>query len=122
MSGEWWSAPGCLGVRYEDLVADPAAELGRLAGALGLAGRGAGVAEAVAANSLSRSRATVTNQHYWQGRPGLWKLLLPAAEARRIAAAHAETFRSLGYPCDPDDSLDPDAADAHWMALRAGPR
>lgn len=122
VSREWWSAPGCLRVRYEDLVREPAAELGRAAIALGLDGRGSGLAGAVAANTLAVARASAPNQHFWQGRPGLWKLLLPAAEARRIAAAHAGSFATLGYADDPDDALDPAAADANWLAIRKAPR
>jgi len=58
-----------------------------------------------------------TNNHFWQGRPGLWRHLLPAAEARAIAAAHADIFTALGFDCDPDPALDALAADRNWVRL-----
>ena len=77
------------------------------------------IAGAIAANSLEKLRATSHNQHFWQGRPGLWKALLPAKEARRIARAHPTVFQGGGYECDPDESLDHCRADANWLPAQA---
>jgi hypothetical protein len=109
---DWWGQPGVVGVRYEDLVADTEGELQRLAAALGPVRCGS-IPEAVEACSMVRMRQRSINSHFWQGRPGLWRHLLPAAEAREIAAA----LPDLGYPIDPDPALDALAADRNWVRL-----
>jgi hypothetical protein len=119
ISRQWWSKPEACAVRYEDLVADPVAGLSFLIGRLG-AEPAVRPEEAVAANSLTRLRALHADNpnHFWQGRPGLWRRLLTAEVARRIAAAQPEPFEEFGYPCDPDESLTPARAHDHWQALR----
>jgi hypothetical protein len=109
---DWWAQPGVVGVRYEDLVADTEAELRRMEDALGPVRCGSR-AEAVAACAMGKLRQRSTNSHFWQGRPGLWRHLLPPAEADEIAAA----LPDLGYPMDPDPALDPLTADRHWVRL-----
>jgi hypothetical protein len=113
---EWWRAPDVCRVRYEDLVADPVGELDRLIRDLGrpslrptdeVAGR------ATVAELRARCQA---DHHCWQGRPGLWRLLLTTDVARTIARAHPGAF-AFGYACDPDESLTPAHADAHWVHL-----
>ena len=63
--------------------------------------------------AIGRLRRAATNNHFWQGRPGLWRHLLPAAEANEIAAALA----NLGYAIDPDSHLDALTADRNWVGL-----
>jgi Sulfotransferase domain len=109
---DWWGRPGVVGVRYEDLVADTEGELRRLAEALGPIRCGS-LAEAIEACSLGKLRERSTNSHFWQGRPGFWRHLLPAAEAGEIAAA----LPDLGYPIDADPTLDALAADRNWVRL-----
>ncbi len=117
VSHEWRQAIGCHCIRYEDLVRDPAAELRRLGEVLGRPAAPETIARAIAANSLENLRATSQNQHFWNGQPGLWKALIPAAEARRIARAHSTVFEGGGYQCDPDENLDHGRADANWFQL-----
>jgi hypothetical protein len=109
---DWWGQPGVIGVRYEDLVADTEGELRRLESALGPVRCGS-ITEAVEACSMGKMRQRSINSHFWQGRPGLWRHLLPAAEAREIAAA----LPDLGYPIDPDPALDALTADRNWVRL-----
>jgi hypothetical protein len=116
VSPEWWSAPGSLRVRYEELVRDPLGQLRRLTRPLERVPRRR-LAEAIAANTLQRLRTPETGPHFWKGEPGLWRRLLTASEARRIEAAHRDVFQALGYTCDPDETLDAAQADAHWAAL-----
>jgi hypothetical protein len=113
---DWWGRPGVVGVRYEDCVRDAAAELGRLEAAFGPLRSGSRAA-AVEACSLKRLRRAATNNHFWQGQPGLWRHLLPAAEANEIAAAIAPVLRALDYRCDPDAGLDARTADGNWVRL-----
>ena len=113
---DWWGKPGVVGVRYEDCVRDAEAELARLGAAFGPVRCGSPAA-AVEACSLDRLRRQATNNHFWQGQPGLWRHLLPAAEAREIAAAHPAVFAALGYECDPDPALGDRTADRNWVRL-----
>jgi hypothetical protein len=113
---DWWGQPGVIGVRYEDCVRDAEAELAKLEAAFGRV-RCESRAAAVEACSLARLRLRATNNHFWQGQPGLWRHLLPAAEANEIAAAQATTFAALGYASDPDLALDALAADQNWIRL-----
>ncbi|MFO0966812.1 MAG: sulfotransferase domain-containing protein [Gemmataceae bacterium] len=115
---DWWRAPGCLRVRYEDLLADPEEELRRLVDAIGVPPRRP-VHEAAAAVTLAGLRAQHPERphHFWQGRPDLWKTLLPAAAAHKIAAAHPTAFAPLGYGGDPDPDLTDAQADANWRSL-----
>jgi hypothetical protein len=103
-------------VRYEGCVRDADGELARLEAALGPVRCGSRAA-AVEACSLARLRRAATNNHFWQGQPGLWRHLLPAAEAREIAAAVAPVLGALGYECDPDPDLDARTADRNWVRL-----
>jgi hypothetical protein len=121
VSSRWWNVPGSHRSRYEDLVRDTVVALQTLTSALGRPVTAEVLAGAVEANGLDRLRATSTNSHFWQGRPGLWRELLPPAEARLIARTHRSMFETLGYACDPDEALDHDRAEAHWSRLRQAP-
>jgi hypothetical protein len=116
---EWWDVPGVVQVRYLDLVNRPVETMERLAADLGLHGPSA-IAEAVAEFDIAnrRSQVDVWHYHYWQGRPGLWRQLIVANDARRIAAAHRDVFERLGYDCDPDKALSDAEADLNWARLQ----
>jgi len=117
VSREWWTVPGCLRVRYEELVADPHRTLERVADGLGVAPQ-VPPDTALAETTIPKLRAlTSCPPHFWQGRPGLWKRLLPAAEACAIAKAQSASFSGMGYVCDPDPDLQPGSADANWVEL-----
>jgi hypothetical protein len=121
VSQRWWDDPTAHRSRYEDLVRDPIAAIGTLADSLGQPLEAKTLAAAAEANTLARLRTTSTNHHFWQGRPGLWRALLPPAEARLIARTHRDVFATLGYTCDPDEALDQDRAEALWIRLRQRP-
>ncbi|MPZ24093.1 MAG: hypothetical protein GEU28_11245 [Dehalococcoidia bacterium] len=70
-------------------------------------------APAVRANLRGRN-------YYWQGSPGLWRRLLPEAEAKEIAAGQHDVMTFFGYECDFDPDLTADQADANWRELLAG--
>jgi hypothetical protein len=116
VSADWWGQPGSVSARYEDFVADPAGELGRLAGTLGPP-RCDSLAAVVDKLKLDDLKRTSANNHFWMGKPGLWRELLPAAEASEIARAIAPVLAALGYPCDPAPALTADAADRNWVRL-----
>jgi hypothetical protein len=114
----WWQAPGAKRVRYEDLVAEPRRTFRQLIYDIGYNPRRAPV-EVIADNTVDRLRSSdrVWNFHIWQGRPGLWKSLLPRREALEIAAALSDYFIELCYVCDFDANLSESQADANWFAL-----
>jgi hypothetical protein len=116
VSTEWWQAPGVCRVRYEDLVADPVGELDRLVRELGRLPL-CPTHEVTGRTTVAELRARCqADHHFWQGRPGLWRLLLTADVARTIAQAHPDAF-ALGYACDPDETLTRAQADATWVRL-----
>lgn len=121
VSREWWNSPGSFNVRYEDLVRAPHANVKRLVHLLGPVEPGR-IDESIEACAIDRLRNPDNAPHFWQGQPGLWKSLLTADEALRIAAAHADVFSLFGYRCDPDLSLSPAQADANWAFLKKNPR
>jgi hypothetical protein len=110
---EWWRDADAR-VRYEDLVAAPETALHLVADDLG-ARTLVPVAEAAAAVRFADLRREATNEHFWQGRPGLWRQLLPAETARAIAAAQP-AVAALGYDVDPEE-ITPAQARARWAAL-----
>jgi hypothetical protein len=113
---DWWDRDDTISVRYEDLVRDPSAELRRLAEDLGPT-RCDSIDAVVAANTLGALRKTSVNNHYWKGRPGLWRSLIPPEEAEELRAALAPTLDRLGYSIDPDRSLTARQADRNWVDL-----
>jgi hypothetical protein len=117
---EWWEDPDAVKVRYERFVEATKASVLEVARALGERPLKR-VPEAIERHSLATFQA-LPNRHGWQGRPGLWRELLPADLARRIHATHLECFLALGYECDPDPSLTPARAEANWAALSHPPQ
>ena len=111
---EWWGH-GDARVRYEALVDDPVEELGRVCDELGVPPV-VEPARAVDVVSFERLRAEATNQHFWQGRPGLWKELVPTHAALEIAAAYPE-LAALGYTVGVDDPT----ARERWRAIAVEP-
>jgi len=107
---EWWPHADAR-TSYEALVNDPADELGRFVDVLGESPL-VSPAEAVEAVSFGRLREEATNQHFWQGRAGLWQELVPTRYALAIAAVHPEMLE-LGYTV----GVDAPTARARWTAL-----
>ncbi|BBE70545.1 sulfotransferase domain protein [Pleomorphomonas sp. SM30] len=97
-----------LVVRYEDLLADPLAVTGRLAGFLGLPDEPALVSAAVGAcrfDALRRiedatefpERPPTAERFFRRGRADGWTTELTEAEAARIVADHGAVMARLGY-------------------------
>lgn len=116
VSAQWWRAPGCHRLRYEDLVADPLKSLSGLARAMGEEPL-VPFEESIEAHRIERLRTAETARHFWQGKPGLWRTLLSADEAQRIADAHRDVFATLGYSCTPDPSISTAVASHNWSQV-----
>ena len=109
--GSWCAAPfPVLVVRYEDLLADTAAQLRRVACFLRLDD----VSDARLRHAVSRSAFANLRERekregfpekpsanagffFREGRAGGWRRHLPAAEARELARRHRSTMAALGY-------------------------
>jgi len=114
VSRGWWGKPGVIGLRFENLVADFPAEVGKVVAAVGRA-PGWSFAEAAEDTRIERLRPNSPNRHFWQGRPGLWRAFLPPAEAVALAGAVAGPMATFEYRADPDPGLTPEQADANWV-------
>lgn len=115
----WWSSGLLAGrVRYEDLVAEPRAELERLLAELRIEPV-LPLDEVLARNTIAELRDETGSRHFWRGQPGQWRALLPPATVDAIAPAHEEAFATGGYDADADAGLTPDAARARWSELLA---
>jgi hypothetical protein len=93
ISAGWWS-PASLGLRYEDVVADPIGELRPIIERLG--GSEDKLKEAIAKYSLEGMRE-LHGQHGWRADPGHWKHLVPTVAAVRIYLRHRSVFKTLSY-------------------------
>ena len=130
--GSWCAAPfPVLVVRYEDLIADTAAQLRRVARFLRLDD----VSDARLRHAVSRSAFANLRERekregfpekpsvnagffFREGRAGGWRRHLPAAEARKLVRRHRSTMAALGY--DPAGLLgDEDELEAVVGARRA---
>lgn len=113
---EWWADDAVLRVRYEEVVDDPVGQLERLVDRIGVA-PGGSMGEAIDRCRIDALRPTAPNQHFWQGRPGLWRAVLLAGHARAIAEYHQAAFSALGYGCEPDRGLSEHAARQNWLGM-----
>jgi hypothetical protein len=115
ISPSWATVDGCLCAHYENLVEDTAGRLSALCEAI-FPAPAASIQYAVASNTMEKQRNLVAHQHFWQGRPGLWRRFVPAREARLIVEAHKNYCETFGYVCDADESLTDSEADANWYS------
>ena len=107
----WRSAPfPVLVVRYEDLLADTAGQLGRMTRFLGLASAADGrrLRRAAAASAFTRlqeqeardgfiERDRRCRRFFRSGRSGDWRRHLSAALAQRLTRRHGAAMRTCGY-------------------------
>jgi Sulfotransferase domain len=114
VSYQWWHDPGSIRLRYEDLVLDPTTEYRRVLQNLHLAFGGL---DSALEQITIKYFQDQPNRHGWQGRPGLWKLLIPADTAREIYDRHHRVFSVLGYP-PPDSTTTSAEALANWERLK----
>lgn len=99
--------PLCL-LRYEDMLADPAAALARVAKIAGLDATHAAIAAAAESSSIAALQAREAIEGFTEkpanmpnffrsGRAGEWTAALTAAQAGRIVADHHERMALLDY-------------------------
>lgn len=98
ISYQWWHHPAAIKVRYEDCVRDPVGTIGSLINYFG--GDNSNITQWLQKLSIEKMKET-HNRHGWQGRPGLYKSLMPYFTARRIFLKYEHIFNGLGYHVGP---------------------
>lgn len=118
ISEQWWGPRAVACIRFEDLIADPAAALRQIATAGGIKPVRL-VCDVVAAHRFERLQAELRT-HYWQGQAGLWRKLLTADVVEQIAPAYERRAKRFGYDLTPDPQLTDKRARAEWHRHVAG--
>ncbi|MBF0371818.1 MAG: sulfotransferase domain-containing protein [Alphaproteobacteria bacterium] len=106
----WLDTPDVrvLAVRYEDMVADLPAELGRVARFLGWSAEPEAVAAAIEGSRFDRLRSEEERMGFYEKPPGMerffrrgeaggWRDTLTPAQAARIERDHGAVMSRLGY-------------------------
>ncbi|WP_353208982.1 sulfotransferase domain-containing protein [Sphingorhabdus sp.] len=113
VSYQWWHDKDALKIRYEDLVSATNSELERVADFLKVDSQL--IKSALPLNSIENFQA-LPNRHGWQGRPGIWRELIPTDIAQKIFSRHSGVFQALGYDIEPS-SLTHEEAERRWLEL-----
>lgn len=123
-SESWLAAPfRRLTLRYEDLVADPLANLGAIARFCGFGAAPEAVMRSVAATEFSRlaarevesgfcERVSVNGRFFRSGKTGLWREVLTEAQVARIERGHGAVMREFGYALVTQPELNRSSPDA----------
>jgi hypothetical protein len=85
-------------VRYEELLADPVAELGSLCQWIGLERDGAALEAAVRAHTFGANEPTGPKEFARAASPGLWRQNLSSEEQRIAQEIMGDRLAALGYP------------------------
>lgn len=115
VSYEWAQDPNVKIIKYEEMVAKPEQTLYELFREFGWPDKD--VSQVIQEHSIQNLRPFYTNQHFWQGEPGLWKKLIPRAFAGDIADIHSAVFAGLRYTIDEAMELSREAINKNWEAL-----
>ena len=120
----WLAAPfRRLTLRYEDLVADPSAQLETIARFCGFEATAEEVARALAATEFSRlaareaatgfrERISRNGRFFREGKVGQWRYILTDAQIARIEQNHGGLMRRFGYALATEPSLNRSSPDA----------
>ena len=103
-----WNHPGIFVVRYEDLLADPVDQFGRVAAHFGISTDAARIQKAVEFSSFKQlqtmeadqgfnERSIHSERFFRSGRSGGWRDQLTAEQIKRIESDHATQMKRFGY-------------------------
>lgn len=103
-----WNHPGIFAVRYEDLLADPYDQFGRVSRHFGISSDPARIRKAVEFSDFRQlqkmeaeqgfvERSLHSERFFRSGRSGGWREKLTEAQARRIENDHAAQMKRFGY-------------------------
>jgi hypothetical protein len=116
VSYQWWHDLAVITLRYEDVVAHGLRAFEDICLKLGHEPRRL----QQAFEKFNLGYFQLENQHGWQGRPGIWRDLIVADDARAIFERHRQVFEALGYGVDPHGTLSPAEARSNWERLNEG--
>jgi hypothetical protein len=114
-----WTRRSDICVRFEDLVFAPAKELQRVIECSGMLPV-TSPAKVINDFSFAPMQREVTNHHFWQGNPGLWRSLLPAKDARAISRPYHNHALQYGYDLVPNARLTRADAQRKWADIAVG--
>jgi hypothetical protein len=117
---QWWTASATARLRFEDLIRRPVHELERIA-EVAREEPVISAADAVEMVSFARMQQEGDKEHFWQGRPGLWRALLPPSYARDIARPYHSHAGQFHYDLTPDPALTVEEARRNWRAVARPP-
>lgn len=102
---------------YENLIANPQAELSKLWSEETLAQENIAqsIEEAVDRNSLDRL-ARESNHHGWKGLVNNWVNYIPASLAQEVLQRNSAAFDELGYSVDQAKELSNSQIDLKWLS------
>ncbi|GAB4363035.1 MAG: sulfotransferase domain-containing protein [Kiloniellaceae bacterium] len=103
-----WNHPGIFTVRYEDLLADPLDQFGRVARHFGIATDKARIEKAIGFSSFKQlqkleaeqgfaERSLHSERFFRSGRSGGWRDTLTPEQVKRIESDHAVQMKRFGY-------------------------
>ncbi|MGV7241907.1 hypothetical protein [Caballeronia sp. M23-90] len=115
ISYQWWHDKSVIKTKYEDFVRSPHYAFSTVLNQL--CGESMDLNEAIAQFDLKHFQAKV-NHHGWQGRPGLWRQLIPFGRANAIYSRHKRIFDDLGYGIS-FNWLSASRAESNWRSLSA---
>lgn len=103
-----WNHPGIAAVRYEDLLADPFDQFGRVARRFGITADKARIRKAVEFSSFKQlqkleaeqgfgERSIHSERFFRAGQSGGWRDKLTAAQVERIESDHGVQMKRFGY-------------------------
>ncbi len=103
-----WNHPGIYSVRYEDLLADPLDQFGRIARRFGVSSDRARIEKAVEFSSFKQlqkleadqgfnERSMHSDKFFRSGRSGDWREKLTAEQVARIESDHAVQMKRFDY-------------------------
>jgi len=112
----WWHDPNAIRLRYEDMAADP---LWTFRGLYRALGREPAISLEDSLHRFDLEWFRRVHHHGWQGRPDIWRELIPWADAVAIFQRHRRLFEILGYDIFPETTLSHDDALLNWRQLNA---
>ena len=116
---EWIKVAHSQVVRYEQLVHEPEKELRPLLDRLPPPHNP--LHKVLQEANIDKLRSQCKNHHFWKGRPGHWKTLLPPKTADAIHKRHSKVFDLLEYPKPGDYSLDLVRSREAWKQISVSP-
>jgi hypothetical protein len=114
ISYQWWHDPDVIRARYEECVKEPLNCFRSLCTELG--GEPGDISAILQKFTVAYFRDNA-GQHGWQGRPSLWRELIPWDHARSIYQHHQRVFEDLGYELGTPTCLSLAQATANWRTL-----